>query len=234
MRFESRLAARIAAKRHQEWPWRKIAGAAFIVFIVLTLTASTSASAQASIHMSSKNAAAHYMKNFDEKHNVLLIGTSSSQGWVTVKVPFRGHLSELQEVSFSEFLVSTGGMVETPEPYVVVKLPRGNNLVCHPEMSYSDAGWSLPYFMWQLRDTISDGKWTQAPSAKDSEATSLVSWASSMQDPSVMQIVIVVGGWQIENPYKVYIGDLSVNGSLVDLSNAKRTFSGDPDPVLGL
>ena len=233
MRFESRLAARVARRQKQEWPWKKIAGVAFIVFVVLTLTASTTAASQAVIQLSGKHAYAKYLGSFDGKTNTLMVGTTSVEGWVVIKVPYKGAISDLQSISFSEFMVQTGGTEACLEPYVVLKLPRGHNLVCYPGECYSNGEWTLPYFNWQMRDAVAKGQWIE-PSAeyKTSSTMSLDSWGTLLSDPTVIQILIVIGGWEISKPYKVYVGDFSVNGAMIDLSNAKRTMSTGSEPPL--
>lgn len=234
LRFESRLAARVERRQRQDWPWKRIAGAAFIIFIVLTLTASATATSQAVIQLSGKHAYAKYLGSFDGKVNTMMIGTTAVDGWVVIKVPFKGAISDLQSISFSEFLVQTGGTDACLEPYVVLKLPKGHNLVCNPGDCYSNGEWTLPYFNWQMRDAVAKGQWNE-PSAqyKAASAMCLESWSSVLGDPTVIQVLLVIGGWDISKPYKVYIGDLSVNGETIDLSNAKRTSSAGSEPPLG-
>lgn len=232
MGFESGLAARVARKQGQSWPWKRIGSVALIVFIVLTLTASTTASSQAVIQLSHNNSYAKYMGLFDGKANTVMVGTVSIDGWVVLKLPFKGYVSDLRSISFSEFISQTGGTDLCLEPYVVLKLPRGNSLVCYPGECYANGEWTLPYFNWQLRDTVAKGQWVD-PSAEYKVSTmSLDSWADALGDPSVIQILIVIGGWDISKPYKVYLGDVSVNGDLIDLANAKKTRSGSGDAPL--
>ncbi len=223
MRFESRLAARIARRQKQDWPWKKVAGVAFIVFIILTLTASTSAASQAVIQLSNNHAYAKYLGAFDGKMNTVVAGVVSDAGWLVIKIPFRGALSDLQSISFSEFLVQTGGTEASLEPYVVIKLPRAHYLVCYPNECYSNGEWSVPYFNWQIRDPVAKGNWID-PSAeyKTSTGMTLDSWESVLGDPTVIQVLVVIGNWDISSPYRIYLGDLSVNGALMDLSNAKK------------
>ena len=233
LRFESRLAARVARRQKQEWPWKKIAGVAFIVFVLLTLTASTTAASQAVIQLSSKHSYAKYLGSFDGKSNTVMAGVVSVEGWIVIKVPFKGYVSDLQSISFSEFMVQTGGTDVCLEPYVVIKLPRGHSLVCYPNECYTNGEWTLPYLNWQMRDAVAKGSWVN-PSAEYRTASvmTLDSWESVLGDPTVIQILIVIGGWEISRPYKVYLGDLSLHGAVIDLSNAKRLQSTNTEPPL--
>jgi len=235
LRFESGLAARIARRQKQDWPWKKIAGAAFIVFIILTLTASTSAASQAVIQLSSKHAYAKYLGVFDDKVNTLMAGVVAADGWLVIKTPFKGELSDLESISFSEFMVQTGGTDVALEPYIVIKLPRSHYLVCYPSECYSNGEWSLPYFNWQMRDPVAKGNWID-PSA-ESETTSVMtleSWEAALGNPTVIQVLIVIGNWEISSPYRIYLSDLSINGVLTDLSNFKKLQGTNSEFPLGL
>ncbi len=220
MGFESKLASRIAAKRHDGRLWKAFASFATVIFIVLTLTSSTLATPQAVIHLGTQTSVAKYFGAFDGHDNVVMLGALSSDDWVSIKVPFKGQLSDLESIVYSEFLVQTGDL--QVEPYVVLKLPEGRYLVCHPESSYASGQWSLPYFSWQMRDTVSHGKWQIAPVETQSMTTSLDTWIWMIGDEDVISVSILIGGWELAKPYQCYLGDLAINGKMIDIANAGR------------
>jgi hypothetical protein len=232
LNFESRLATRIASRQHDRKTLKSVASFVGIVFIVLTLTSSTMATPQAVIQLGSKNSFAKYMGQFDGKANVVMLGAISVQDWVSIKVPFKGHLSNIESISYSDFISQTGGS-DNLEPYVVLKMPEGKYLVCYPEDSYSAGLWSLPYFTWQMRDTVSHGKWVIAPVKTESLVLSLENWVSILGDDEVISVSIHIGGWDIANPYQCYLGDLSINGKFIDIANAGRSVGKSADLPLG-
>ena len=228
MRFESSLATKIATRKDDRRTLKGIASFVGIVFIVLTLTSSTMATPQAVIQLGSKNSFAKCMGHFDGKANVVMLCAMSVQDWVSIKVPFKGHLSDIDSISFSDFISQTGGS-DNLEPYVVLKLTQGKNLVCYPENSYSADLWSLPYFAWQMRDTVSHGKWVMAPVETESLVLSLGGWVSILGDEEVISVSINIGGWDMTNPYQCYLGDLSINGKYIGIANAGRSDGGSAD-----
>lgn len=232
LNFESRLATRIVARKDDKRTLKSVASFVGIVFIVLTLTSSTMATPQAVIQLGSKNSFAKYMGQFDGKANVVMLGAISVQDWVSIKVPFKGHLSDIESISYSDFISQTGGS-DNLEPYVVLKMPEGKYLVCYPEDSYSAGLWSLPYFTWQMRDTVSHGKWVIAPAKTESLVMPFETWASMIGDYEVISISIHIGGWDIANPYQCYLGDLSINGKFIDIANAGRSVGKSADLPLG-
>lgn len=221
VKFESRLAARIAARKDDKKTLKSVVSFVGIVFIVLTLTSSTMATPQAVIQLGSKNSVAKYMGQFDGKANVVMLGAISVQDWVSIKVPFKGHLSDIESISYSAFISQTGGS-DNLEPYVVIKMPEGKYLVCYPGDSYSAGLWSLPYFTWQVRDTVSHGKWVIAPAKTESLVLPFGFWASMIGDCDVLSVSIHLGGWDIANPYQCYLGDFAINGKAIDVANAGR------------
>ncbi len=228
LRFESRLATRIAARKNDSKTLKSVASFVGIVFIVLTLTSSSMATPQAVIQLGSKNSLALYMGQFDGKANVVMMGAISVEDWVSIKVPFKGHISDIESISYSDFISQTGGCDDL-EPYVVLKLPEGKYLVCYPANSYSAGVWSLPYFAWQVRDTVSHGKWTIAPVETQSLELPLESWVSIIGDYEVISVSIHIGGWDITCPYQCYLGDLSINGKPLGIANAGRTAGSSAD-----
>ncbi len=228
MKFESRLATRINAGNDDRKALKSVATLAVIVFIVLTLTSSTMATPQAVIQLGSKNSLAQYMGQFDGKANVVMLGALSAEDRVSIKVPFKGHLSDIESISYTAFVSQTGGS-DGLEPFVVLKLTQGKYLVCSPQDSYSAGLWSLPYFSWQIRDTVSHGKWVIAPAESASLMLPLESWVSIIGDEDVISVSINIGGWDISIPYQCYLGDLSINGKCIGIANAGRSTSGPAD-----
>ncbi len=221
MKFESRLAERIHERKGTGRPWKPYAAFAGIVFIVFTLTASSLAGSQAVVHLGTQSSVAKYMGQFEGAANVVMIGLSGPGDWVSVKIPFRGGLSDLQSISFSLFVVQTGG--DQPlEPYVVLRLPEGKSLLCKPQDSYSTSNWSVPYLSWQSRDLVAFGKWTVAPAPTQSLLAPLDTWTGILDDAQVISVMVCVGPWDIADHYQCYLGDLAVNGKLADLANAGR------------
>lgn len=223
MGFESTLARRIHEGKRSGKTWKAYGSVVGAVLVVLTLAASTQAAPKAVIQLGGGSSVAKYLGPFDGHENVLMLGATTSDDWVLVKLPFKGRLSGLVSISFSEFIVQTGGL--EVEPYIVLKLTEGRYLICHPESSYSLNGWSLPYFSWQMRDAASHGRWQIAPVDTRSMLAPLDSWVWLIGDVEVLSITVAIGGWDIENPYQCYIGDLTVNGKKIDLANAGRTLS---------
>ena len=221
MKFESTLAGRIAQRKGGYKGWLAILGAVFAVFLVLNVTSGSIAGQHAVIQLGSKSSVARYLGQFDGKSNVMMLGATSSLDWICVKVPFKGHLSDVRSVSFSEFVAQAGG-IEALEPYIVLKLTEGRSLICNPVSSYSDGTWDLPLLEWQLRDAASKGTWIYAaPDAKSTTAP-LITWIRTMGDANVLSVNMYIGQWNLSSPYQCYIGELRVNDNKIDLSNAAR------------
>lgn len=220
MKFESKLAERIASKEDGKRSWKTYACLVGAVFLVLNLTASSLAAPSAVIHIGSKTAVVEYMGSFDGKANVVRFGLSLSTDSAFLRMPFKGHLSDLSSLSFSEFVEQTGG--GTFEPYVVMLLPAGMSLICHPEDSYASSGWYLPFFEWQSRDLVSKGLWSALPEEPGSELQPLSSWIVTLGDPQITCIQLCVGPWTILESYASLVGDLSIDGALMNIANAKR------------
>lgn len=231
MGFESRLAKRISSRRDTKRGWKTYASFVGVIFIVITLTSSTLAVPQATVHTGTKTSVAKYLGQFDCGSNVLMLGALTPSDWICIKVPFKGRLSDLQSISFSEFVSQTGGV--QAEPFVVLKLQRGMFLVCHPELSYVTGEWSLPYFSWQSRDTVANGKWNMAPVSESTDLNTLQFWTGALGNVEVVMISIFVGMWELTSPYQCYLGDYAINGKLIDLANSKRTSSGGWDLPAG-
>lgn len=227
MGFESGLAKRISSRKDTKRGWRTYASFVGVIFVVLTLTSSTLAVPQATIHTGTKTSVAKYLGQFDCCSNVLMLGAMTTSDWICIKVPFKGRLSDLQSISFSEFVSLTGGV--QAEPFVVLKLQKGMFLVCHPELSYVTGEWSLPYFSWQCRDTVAKGKWNMGPVSESANLNTLPDWIAAIGNAEVIMISIFVGEWDLTGPYQCYLGDFAINGKLIDLANSKRTSSGGWD-----
>jgi hypothetical protein len=150
----------------------------------------------------------------------MMLGTTTCDDWICVKVPFKGRLSDLKSISFSLFVAQPGGTIQ--EPCIIVKLSEGKRLICDPVSSYENGTWYLPLLEWQLRDVASRGTWTYTIGDTNSATAPLTTWILQMGDSNVLGIDLLVGRWTIEGNYQCFIGDLSVNGKAVDLSNAAR------------
>ena len=220
MRFESKLAERVASKKASRSLWRTYASAAGIVFIVLTLTYSTTAVPQSVIHVGTNDSVARYLGPFEGKSNVIMVGVSSIDDWVCIKVPFKGKISDLKSISFSNYIANSGGV--QLEPYAVLKLSEGKSLVCRPESSYAGGAWSFQIMTWQSRDAVTQGKWVVAPVKTESMLAPLTMWVTMIGDRSVISVSIYVGGWDISEQYQCYLGDFSINGVMIDLANMAR------------
>jgi len=230
MKYRSELARSIAHRNDKKGVrgWSTYLGLVGIVFIVLTLTASASAAPSIVVHLGSSTSVAKYMGYYDYRPNVLMLGVANPDDWVCIKMQFNGKLSQLSAITFSEFIIADGG--EDPiEPYVVVTLSGGTSLICRPELSY-DSGWYQPMSEWQMRDTVSHGKWTAFPYQADAQPTTLGGWADVLGDRQVTHIFLYVGAWDLADPFMCLIGEFAVNDKLLDLANAKRC--GDPNSDL--
>jgi hypothetical protein len=220
MRLESETAERVASKMASSNLRRTYASLVGIVFIVLTLTSSTTAVPQSVIHVGTNDSAARYIGPFESRSNVIMIGVSSIDDWVCVKVPFKGRISDLKSIGFSDFIAQSGGA--QLEPYVVLKLSEGKSLVCRAESSYASGVWSFQTMTWQSRDAVTQGKWVVAPVKTESMLAPLTMWTMMIGDRSVISVSIYVGGWDISGQYRCYLGDLSINGIMIDFANMAR------------
>jgi len=231
MEFQSGLARKIASKRKGKVKaWSTYSGLIFVVFIVLTLTSSTTAAPSVVIHIGTQSAFAKYLGNYEYSSDVLQVGVRSQTDWVCIKVQFNGKLSELSSISFSDNILQSGGIVV--EPYVVIKLTEGKTLVCNPCNSY-DLGWYLPWSEWQSRDTVSKGRWTVTPAETKSLLQPLESWMNIFGDRQVTNIYIYIGTWTISSPFQCYIGDFAINGVHIDIANAKRCLGSSSELPVG-
>ena len=220
MGFESKLAAKIASKRNSRRAWKTYASLVGIVFTVLTLTSGSMAVPQSVIHVGTNDSVAKYLGPFEGKSNVIMVSVSSIDDWVCIKVPFKGRISDLKSISFSDSVAQSGG--SQLEPYVVVKLPEGKSLVCYPESSYAAGVWSFQTMTWQSRDAVTQGKWVVAPVKTESMLAPLTMWMTMIGDRSVISVSIYVGGWDISEQYQCYLGDFSINGIMIDFANMAR------------
>lgn len=231
MEFQSGLARKIASRgKGKVKAWTTYLGLIFVVFIVLTLTSSTTAAPSVVIHIGTQSSFAKYLGNYEYSSDVLQIGVKSPADWVCIKVQFNGKLSELSSISFSDDILQTGGIVV--EPYVVIKMTEGKTLVCNPCDSYG-LGWSRPWSEWQVRDTGSKGMWRVAPVETKSLLQPLESWMTIFGDRQVTQIFIYIGTWTISSPFQCYIGDFAINGVHVDVANAKRCLGSSTELPVG-
>jgi len=220
LKFESELAARIAARKDDKKTLRSVASFVEIVFIVLTLTSSTTAVPQSVIHVGTHDSVAKYLGPFEGKSNVIMVGVSSIDDWVCIKVPFKGRISDLKSISVSDYIAKSGGA--QLEPYVVLKLSEGKSLVYYPESMYASCVWSFQTMAWQSRDAVTQGKWVVAPVDTESMLAPLTMWTTMIGDSSVISVSIYVGGWDISGQYQCYLGDFSINGIMIDFANMAR------------
>jgi hypothetical protein len=220
MRLESELAERVASKKASRNLRRTYASLVGIVFVVLTLTSNTTAVPQSVIHIGTNDSVANYIGPFESKSNVVLVGVSSIDDWVCIKVPFKGRISDLESISFSDSIARSGGAQF--EPYVVLKLPEGKSLICRPESSYVSGVWSFQIMTWQTRDAVTQGKWVVAPVKTESMLAPLTMWTTMIGDRNVVSVSIYVGDWDVSGQYQCYLGDFSINGIMIDLANMAR------------
>ena len=191
------------------------------MFLVLNVTSGSIAGEHAVIQIGSKSSVARYLGQFDGKSNVLMLGAISASDWICVKIPFKGELSEIRSIAYSEFVAQTGGQ-EALEPYIVLKLTEGRTLICNPVNSYSNGTWDLPLMEWQLRDTASKGIWTYSTADAKSSTAPLITWIRMMGDVNALSVNLYIGRWNISSPFQCYVGDLAINGFVVDFSNCAR------------
>jgi hypothetical protein len=220
MGYESRLKERVMSRRTSGNLRKTYASIVGIVFIVLTLVSSTTAVPQTVIHVGTNDSVAMYLGPFEGKSNVVIVGVSSINDWVCIKVPFKGKISDLKSIVFSDYIAQSGGAQF--EPYVVLKLSEGKSLICYPESSYSSGGWSYQTMTWLSRDAATQGKWVVAPVKTESMLAPLTLWTMMIGDRSVISVSIYVGGWDISEQYKCYLGDFAINGITIDFANMAR------------
>jgi hypothetical protein len=220
MGFESKLAERVASKKASRNLRKTYASLVGIVFIVLTLTSSTTAVPQSVIHVGTNDSVAKYLGPFEGRSNVIMVSVSSIDDWVCLKVPFKGRISDLKSISFSDSIAQSGGA--QLEPYVVLKLSEGKSLICCPESSYAAGVWSFQTMTWQSRDAVTQGKWVVSPVKTESLLAPLTMWMMMIGDRSVISVSIYIGGWDISKQYQCYLGDFSINGIMIDFANMAR------------
>lgn len=231
MGFESRLAERIASKKASRSPRKTYSIMVGVVLIVLTLTSATTAVPQSVIHVGTNDSVARYIGAFDGKSNVIMVDLTCSDDWVSIKVPFKGRISDLESISFSDNITQSGGTQH--EPFVVLRLSEGRSLICFPESSYAGGVWSFQTMIWQSRDAVTQGKWVVAPVETESMLAPLTMWEMMIGDKSVISVSIVVGGWDISEQYQCNLADFSINGIMMDLANAARkTGTAQESPIL--
>lgn len=222
MEFESRLAKRIVERKNGRTPLKACLVAIGALVIVLTLASAGIGSSQGVIMVSSKTSLAEFLGTFDGVQNVVAIQVSTSQDLVAIKTPLKGHLSDLDSISYKLFVSQTGG--DGPhEPFVVIKLTGARSLICQPTDSYTVGGWSLPFLEWQSRDVVSGGLWTLRPASGLPLLAPLSTWVTNLGDPQVVGLTVSAGHWQTPAPFECDLGDLSVNGASIGIANAKRT-----------
>ncbi len=226
LEFESRLAGRIVGRHQRNKVWIAYAGAAVAIFLVVNFTSGSIGAPHAVIQIGSHNSIAKYLGQYEGRSSVLMLGVQSVEDWVCVKLPFKGRMADVSSISFSEFVDTAEGMDST-EPYVVIRMSEGRNLVCHPSDSYASGEWWLPLSEWQFRDMAVKGKWSLAPAGADSTLMTLSAWQVTLGSANVISINLYMGSWDIHSPFISYIGDLAVNGDRVCLSNLGRC-SGSP------
>lgn len=221
LEFESRLARKIVRGDRSNKGWPACLGVVLAIFLVINFVSGSLGASNAVIHIGTKNSVAKYMGQFDGKANVLMLGTISAEDWICVKVPFKGRLSDVVSISFSDFIYRPGG--DDPlEPYVVIRMSEGRNLVCHPPSSYGSEDWYLPVSEWQPRDTVAKGKWSAAPVEEGSPVMTFREWQNSLGNANVLSVSVYVGAWETASSYVCYVGDLTINGQSIGLSNAAR------------
>ena len=232
LKFESTLAIRIVDRKSNCRSLMAVVGALFAVFLVLNFTSGSMAGDQAVIQLGSKSSVARYLGQFDGRANVMMLGAMSSIDWICIQIPFKGHLSDVKSIAYSEFIAQVGGE-EALEPYLVLRLTEGRSLVCNPVSSYSNGTWNLPLLEWQTRDAATKGTWTFSNSEAKSTATPLTTWVRAIGDANVLSINLFIGRWSISFPYQCYVADLSVNDKRIDISNAARIRGSLSDLPLG-
>jgi hypothetical protein len=230
--YESRLARRIASRKNTWRAWLTYLGAAMTIFIVMNLASESLAAPHAVIHIGTRSSFAMYLGQFDGEQNAMMLGVLSIGDWICLKLPFKGHLSDLSSLSFSEFVSKSPGQYSL-EPYAVIRMSEGKNLVCHPTDSYASEDWTLPLFEWQARELATKGMWRFAPTDTESLLLPLSEWLTMIGDGNVLSINLYVGCWDIASPYQCYIGDITVNGCSIDLSNAGRCTGSISEMPLG-
>jgi len=218
-RFESKLARRIGGSRGRPG-WTVYSGVIATLLLLLALNASSVAAPHTVIKIGSQTSVAKYLGTFEGKSQVLMLGIGSPEDWVCIKIPFKGRLSELKSISFSDSILQTTD--NSLEPYVVLKLSENRFLASHPHYSYSTAVGTIPFGEWQFRDLVSDGKWAVAEAGVQSLIVPLSSWINMIGDRYVLGIGLYIGPWQIPGPFQCYVGDIAVNGVPIDISNAAR------------
>jgi hypothetical protein len=227
LEFESRLARRVARRDRNIKGWSAYLGTAAAVFLVINFTAGSLGATHAVIHVGTQDSVAKYLGQYDGKTNVVMLGTLSVDDWVCVKVPFKGRLSDIQSISFSLFISRPGGEIPL-EPFVVIRMTEGRNLVCHPPLSYESGDWTLPVSEWQLREVVAKGKWAASPD--DASSTmAFGEWQAALGNANVLSVNLYVGAWETSAPYVCYVGDLSINGHSIALSNAGRCAGSNGD-----
>lgn len=233
MDFESSLAAKIASrdKRRGVRAWCPYAGLVGAVFVVLTLASATMAAPQVSVHIGSQTSVARYIGLLDYSANVIEMGVQDAGDSVSIMIQFNGRFSELEAISFSEFVIQAGGD-PTLEPCTFIKFAEGDTLVCCPRNSYSD-GWYQPNAEWQTRDVVSQGRWALQISDGESLVAGLETWLDLLGDREVTMIGLFIGGWDLPSPFHCYVGDFAINGKVASLGNAKRCVGPSTDVPLG-
>ena len=220
MRFKSKLAERIASKRDGKRSWKTYACLVGAIFIVVNLAAVSLAAPSAVIHVGSKTTVVEFLGSYDGKTNVISFSLTMDTDSAYIRIPFKGHLSDLYSLSFSERVEQTGGGIF--EPYIVLLMPGDQCLVCHPQDSYESAGWYLPTFEWQSRNLASFGLWSTPSSISASSLKYLSEWTVSLGDPQIIAVQLSIGQWDLSQSYSSLLGDLSINGNLMNIANAKR------------
>ncbi len=227
VRFESTLASRLAGRgKRRNWIGPRggaLAAAATLAIVVCMASASIGAS-QAVILVGSKTSVAEFVGTLDGVKEVVEIQVTSTDDLVVIKTPLKGRLSDVLSISYMLFISQTGGDGQL-EPFATIKLTAARSLVCNPVDSYASAGWSLPLLEWQSRELVSGGLWTLKPAVGLPLLMPLADWIDILQDPQVVSLSIAAGHWQTPSSFECMLGDLSVNGSLIGIANAKRSTS---------
>jgi hypothetical protein len=203
-----------------------------VVFLVVNFTSGSLGAPHAVVQIGSHDSIAKYLGQYDGKTCVMMLGVQSLDDWVCVRLPFKGRLTDVGSISYSEFVDSAGG-ADSLEPYVVIRMSEGRNLVCHPSDSYASGEWRLPLSEWQSRDMVGMGKWSLAPVGPDSVLLSLSAWKANLGGANILSINLYTGAWDLSSPFISYIGDLEVNGDRVCLSNIGRCSGSQNDMPQG-
>ena len=218
--FASILARKMNHRGRSPRGWSCYAGLVGTLVILVAMDFSAFAAPHAVIKLGSRESVVETLGTYEGRSDVLFVEVSSSSDWVCIRLPFKGKMSELKSIHYS-VLPPGDATGQQREPYILLKLTESKALVCRPQ--YSSSGtWSFVARQWQERDAAHDGLWVIADSGVVSLVRPLPAWIDIISDRCAVAISICIGPWDISEPSPWYLGDVSVNGVPMDLSNAAR------------